>query len=238
MGKITISEFEKILKKIDKNVEVVKGDNFDRNDYYIKVNSPDTYLYGFNLGTFDSLNLCFGRYTYDRDISDKVLDKAIKLIPYTVPDDYKEPTEEELFEEFREEVEEKGFYLKDRGSGDYVLKFDSRERWSSWIIATFNRDLKCCNVISNVDAPIDKYLEGLKLFINYVEKVKALEPIILYEIPLPGLKTTDGQQQYLSDKDGVQFASRKNNELKQTWTEKELINVPKAYREYVVEVEE
>ena len=236
MDKITISEFEKELKKIDENVEVVKGDKYSNCDYSVKFDDIRTYTCGFNLGTLDEFEIYYGNI-YDRNISISVLNKAIELIPHLVPDDYKEPTIEELFNEFEEEVEENGFYLEIGVFSDYVLRFHSPES-RRWIIAEFDKSLKDVDVRSNEDAPIDKYLEGLKLFINYVEKARSLRHIKLYEIPLPGLKTTDGQQQYLSDKDGVQFASRKDGSLKQRWTKEELEEVPEAYREYAVEVEE
>ena len=52
-------------------------------------------------------------------------------------------------------------------------------------------------------------------------------------IPLPGLVTTDGRQQYLSYKDGYYFASRRNEGLKQEWKERYL--VPEEYRQFAVE---
>lgn len=53
----------------------------------------------------------------------------------------------------------------------------------------------------------------------------------IYQIPLKGLMTIDGKQQYLTYKDGKYFASQKYIELKQTFTQSELDNsVPKYYR--------
>lgn len=61
----------------------------------------------------------------------------------------------------------------------------------------------------------------------------------LYEIPLKGLMTTDGKQQYLTGRFGRYFASRKHTELKQTFTQSELENnVPKEYRQFAVKVED
>lgn len=59
-----------------------------------------------------------------------------------------------------------------------------------------------------------------------------------YIIPLPGLMTTDGEQQLLTYKNGHFFASRRNEVLRQTWKEKHLCHVPYQYRGYAVEVEE
>lgn len=61
----------------------------------------------------------------------------------------------------------------------------------------------------------------------------------LYRIPLKGLITTDGHQQYLTGKVGRYFASRRNYHLKQTFTQTELDNnVPACYREWAEPVEE
>lgn len=59
-----------------------------------------------------------------------------------------------------------------------------------------------------------------------------------YIIPLPHLVTTDGEQQYLSNKGGTWFASRKDKELRQTWKERHLKHIPEEYRKYAVEVKE
>ena len=53
-------------------------------------------------------------------------------------------------------------------------------------------------------------------------------------IPLPGLVTTDGKQQYLSQ-DYNFFASRRDRTLKQTWKEEDLKFVPEIYRQFAVE---
>ena len=230
MDKITISEFEKELQKIDENVKVIKADKFNACDYIIRFNLYTTNLCGFNVGRLEGLRIFIGN-TYDRSISDEVLKKAIELIPHLVPDDYKEPTEEELFDEFKEEVEKKGFYFEDRGSEDYVLKFDSRER-SSWTIATFNRDLKCCNVISNVDAPIDKYLEGLKLFINYIEKVRALEKEKKYYLKSKWLdgKYEEGYLNYQESLRNFTLAGKDDDEtFKTKFTEKEIEEIKEKF---------
>ena len=73
--------------------------------------------------------------------------------------------------------------------------------------------------------------------------VKGLEAVEvekekLYIIPLKGLITTDGHQQYLTGKVGRYFASRRNYSLKQTFTQTEVDNnVPACYREWAKPVE-
>lgn len=57
-------------------------------------------------------------------------------------------------------------------------------------------------------------------------------------VPLPGLVTTDGQQQYLSNKSDKWFASRRDERLRQTWKEEHLGYIPEVYRQFAVEVED
>lgn len=59
-----------------------------------------------------------------------------------------------------------------------------------------------------------------------------------YIVPLSGLVTTDGQQQYLSNKGGTWFASRRDERLRQTWKEEHLGYIPEIYRQFVVELED
>ena len=54
-------------------------------------------------------------------------------------------------------------------------------------------------------------------------------------IPLPGLVTTDGKQQYLTHKDCKFFASRRDETLQQIWKEEHLKFVPEIYRQLAVE---
>lgn len=55
-------------------------------------------------------------------------------------------------------------------------------------------------------------------------------------IPLPGLVTTDGEQQYLTHKNNSFFASRRKKNLRQIWKEKDMRYIPERYRQYAVEV--
>lgn len=59
-----------------------------------------------------------------------------------------------------------------------------------------------------------------------------------YIIPLPRLKTTDGEQQYLTQKGENWFACRRTPSLRQTWKEEHLKYVPEEYRKYAVEFDE
>lgn len=58
-----------------------------------------------------------------------------------------------------------------------------------------------------------------------------------YIVPLPGLVTTDGQQQYLTNRGGRWFACRRRSDLRQTWKEEHLGYVPEIYRQFAVEIE-
>lgn len=57
-----------------------------------------------------------------------------------------------------------------------------------------------------------------------------------YIFPLPGLTTTDGEQQYLTQKGKHWFACRRNKDLRQTWKEEHIKYVPEEYRHLKTEV--
>lgn len=59
-----------------------------------------------------------------------------------------------------------------------------------------------------------------------------------YIFPLPGLKTTDGEQQYLTQVGRHWFACRRKKDLRQTWTVKEIEWIPEEYRHLKTEVSE
>lgn len=59
-----------------------------------------------------------------------------------------------------------------------------------------------------------------------------------YQIPLINLKTTKGEQQYLTFRDGCYFATKLNKNLKQTFNEGELERIPKFYRELAVKIKD
>lgn len=59
-----------------------------------------------------------------------------------------------------------------------------------------------------------------------------------YIFPLPGLTTTDGEQQYLTQKGKHWFACRRNKDLRQTWKEEHIKWIPKEYRHLKTEVED
>ena len=60
----------------------------------------------------------------------------------------------------------------------------------------------------------------------------------MFIIPLPGLVTTDGKQQYLTHRDNTFFAYKRENELRQIWAESQLKFIPDIYRQLAVEFDE
>lgn len=59
-----------------------------------------------------------------------------------------------------------------------------------------------------------------------------------YIFPLPGLITTDGEQQYLTQVGRHWFACRRKMDLRQTWKEEHIKWVPEEYRHLKVEYSE
>lgn len=55
-------------------------------------------------------------------------------------------------------------------------------------------------------------------------------------MPLPGLVTNDGQQQYLTNRKGKWFACRRHGKLRQTWKEEHLDYIPEVYRQFAVNI--
>ena len=79
---------------------------------------------------------------------------------------------------------------------------------------------------------------SISLFLMTPEEDRGISEVVSseeeqYIIPMPGLSTTSGHQQFLTEKDGVYFSCRRNEDLHQVLTEGELDTVPSAYRDYV-----
>ena len=74
-------------------------------------------------------------------------------------------------------------------------------------------------------------LNFIKDVLDYVRSANRQGRFI---IPLPYLETTDGEQQYLTYKDGTHFASRRKEDLQQTFSKKELETIPEEYKKYAV----
>lgn len=91
------------------------------------------------------------------------------------------------------------------------------------------------------DACDDEDMDMLEAAMAYAKtppKDREPEKEKRYIVPLPGLITSKGNQQYLTHKDGHFFACCRNEVLRQTWKEEHLCHVPYQYRGYAVEVKE
>lgn len=79
--------------------------------------------------------------------------------------------------------------------------------------------------------------ELFNLFVEYAKTpISDRKEEKRFIVPLPGLVTTDGEQQYLTHKEEHFFACRRNKDLRQTWKEKDLEYIPEEYRKYAVEL--
>lgn len=86
---------------------------------------------------------------------------------------------------------------------------------------------------------VEKWLDAYDVSINRFEVLRNAKKVEKrYIVPLPKLKTSDGEQQYLTHADNTFFASRRNKDLRQTWKEKNLKYIPNEYRKYAVEMGE
>ncbi len=87
------------------------------------------------------------------------------------------------------------------------------------------------------DLDPDKRHKLLDAFIEYAHTpFDQREEEKRYIFPLPGLITTDGEQQYLTQVGGHWFACRRKKDLRQTWKEEHIKWVPELYRDFKVEL--
>ena len=85
----------------------------------------------------------------------------------------------------------------------------------------------------------EKWLDAYDVSINRFEVLRnAKKAEKRFVVPLPNLKTSDGEQQYLTHADNTFFASRRDKDLRQTWKEEHLRYIPDEYRGYAVEMGE
>ena len=132
---------------------------------------------------------------------------------------------------YETEVEIKCIYVYVKTKFGMLFKRISRIRTdSTWALDT---DWSSFTDIKE-DARVELLSIILQLAKTPIEERKDEKRFI---IPLPNLVTTDGKQQYLSHK-GNFFASRRDEELRQTWKEEHLKFVPEVYRQFAVEFDE
>lgn len=119
-----------------------------------------------------------------------------------------------------------------RENGYFVFSTDDFSIYScrAFVIKAYSKNGKVS--IKNVDNNYFNNLssvEFLKALAEYAEEYLKEKR---YWIPLPELYTADGEQQFLSFDGENYFASVMNGQSKQSFTEKELLYVPKMYRQY------
>lgn len=132
-------------------------------------------------------------------------------------------------------VKKFSYYVYTDENMDYTI---ITNEWDGVRVEICNETLKLKLIRINIfDVNIVYFLKALITFLKTPYEDRKSE--IRYIIPLPGLKTTDGKQQYLSHKDGTFFASRRDRNLRQTWKKQHLANyIPEEYAQYAVEYNE
>ena len=142
--------------------------------------------------------------------------------------------------EFIREVNHLGFSVKDKkytGANEIWLIVCEGEHTKIVSIEKNTRFLIDTNYANFIHLDDDLKEELFDLAIEYAKTpVEEREEEKRFIIPLPGLVTTDGKQQYLSQ-DYNFFASRRDRTLKQTWKEEDLKFVPEIYRQFAMEFE-
>lgn len=116
-------------------------------------------------------------------------------------------------------------------------------------LSVFNRDSMVAKVYVNLVGVWCCYESNFDKLEPY-KRHKLLDAIIEYSytpvidreeekryiFPLPGLITTDGEQQYLTQVGMHWFACRRKKDLRQTWKEEHIKWVPEVYRDFKVEL--
>lgn len=117
---------------------------------------------------------------------------------------------------------------------DYCIESDTK------VLAIINKSEKC--LISTNYWDFLELEEGLRQTLFDVICKFANTPIPeredekRYIVPLPHLKTSNGEQLFLTHQ-GNFFPHVRNTGLRQTWKEKDLVHVPEEYRGFAVGIE-
>lgn len=112
-------------------------------------------------------------------------------------------------------------YVTPRGSVDVSIWNASEINYRMFYFESKEKALEALNLI------------GEDILLEYYFKI----PTPIYEIPLDGLVTSYGNQQYLTQKGQHLFASQRNGKLKQTFAQRELQDLPDIYRQMAREVD-
>lgn len=149
------------------------------------------------------------------------------------------------YKEFKEKIEDWGSkhgYATEVEIGDFKTYITIRTNKTSHIIASITNEYQfIIDTNWNYAINIKNHAVG-ELFDILVNLAKTpptdRKDEKRFIIPLPWLVTTDGKQQYLTNKDGYFFASRRDENLKQIWKEEWLKVIPEFYRQFAVEFDE
>lgn len=142
--------------------------------------------------------------------------------------------------EFKERLEyinwlfDVDFYV-DENESDYII----RDALTVYAVVGKKKTLSMnCNLISFARLKENLKIELFDLLCEFAKTpIEERGEEKRYIIPLPHLVTTDGEQQYLTHKNGF-FACRRKKNLRQIWKAEHLVHVPEEYRKYAVEVTE
>lgn len=139
--------------------------------------------------------------------------------------------------ELKEIAEKNGYKVNFRD--EYANTILSRERCLGDNKITISEIAKNRLWIESLDYVTDEDIDVMEASIAYAKTpLEDRKEPKRYIVPLPGLITTDGKQQYLTNKSGCWFACQRKQKLRQTWKEEHLKYVPEKYRKYAIEVEE
>lgn len=141
--------------------------------------------------------------------------------------------------EFKKKIENIGrcygkYFQVVEDDSDYCIESDTK------VLAIINKSEKC--LISTNYWDFLELEEGLRqaLFDVICKFASTSRPERedekRYIVPLPHLKTSNGEQLFLTHQ-GNFFPHVRNTGLRQTWKEKDLVHVPEEYRGFAVEIE-
>lgn len=135
------------------------------------------------------------------------------------------------YKELQKIAEDNGYEIKTEI--DYVV-LTKYEEDNIIKISTIKEDI----IFSTMYACMPRDFQMLKASLELAETpLDERQEEKIYIVPLPHLILSDGEQIYLTYQ-GNFFPSIRDKSLKQTWKEKDLIHIPKEYRDFAVEIVE
>lgn len=113
-------------------------------------------------------------------------------------------------------------YIRYKAPGDngyYLFAIYEADQW------------EMCRNEHNI--PTVSYYKGMKVIAEFMLEIEGRKKAV---VPLPRLKTQNGQQLYLSYEDGCFYPAIRDERLNQEWAKKDIDKIPKEYRQYIEEV--